>query len=414
MIRFGIVGIGGFAAVWMQCLDALEEKGVARVAAAVVRRPERYTEQVAALQSRGCSIYPSLDIMLEQAVGEIDIVGLPTGIAHHVPMAIQAMEVGYPVLVEKPLAATVQEVHMLQQAEERSGQWCAVGYQWLHSPTIRWLADRIQSGALGRIRRACSMIGWPRDDTYYARNAWAGRLRDEQGRWVLDGPATNATAHYLMNLLYLVGRQQDEPGRIASVQAELYRARNITGYDTSAIRITTEDGAQLLHLTSHTLAHSLDPVMTIVGDKGTARWQAQSDEATIDYENGQREHFANPAFDDNHARPIEQAAHVVAGREKGPLCTAQMAGAHVLAINLAFESAQGISPIPPEFVQQKIINDNSTVVCVDGMEQALQTAYDRGLLFAEAGLPWARAGRPIEARGYERFPGARLAAILDG
>jgi predicted dehydrogenase len=416
MIRFGIVGIGGFATTWRQSLTKLEERGIARLSAAVVRSPERYANEIASLSQRDCQIYPDLETMLREADGHIDIVGVPTGISQHVPMSIQALEAGYPVLVEKPLAATVQEVVTLQEAETRTGHWCAVGYQWIHSPTIQWLASRIRMGALGTISEARSMIGWPRTDSYYSRNAWAGRLRDDEGHWVLDGPATNATAHYLMNLLYLVSIQDDSrsKGVIAEVQAELYRARDITGYDTSAIRVTTCGGARLLHVTSHALERSLEPVMMIVGSKGTAQWEAQTDEATIMYHNGREERFRNPDVSHNHARPIEQAAHVVAGIETAPLCDTVQAGQHVATINLAFESSGEITRLPQEVIRQRPGPDGTALACVQGMSDALQAAYDKGLLFSQLGLDWARATEPVSAAGYHHFPTVALAAVIDG
>jgi len=135
LIRYGIVGAGGFAARWVEWIERLEATGVARLAAAVVRDRTRYAAEVERLTTRGCRIYASLEEML--AEGQIDLVGVPTGIAQHVPMATQAMEAGYNVLIEKPIAAAIQEARALREVERRTGRWCAVGFQFVYSPTIQ-------------------------------------------------------------------------------------------------------------------------------------------------------------------------------------------------------------------------------------------------------------------------------------
>src|SRR5438552_251290 len=80
-----------------------------------------------------------------------------------------------------------------------------------------------------RKRMRCMVLG-PRDEAYYNRNRWAGALRDAHGNLVLDSPANNACAHYLHNMLYVLGDVIDRSDPPATVTAELYRAHAITNY----------------------------------------------------------------------------------------------------------------------------------------------------------------------------------------
>ncbi|MBC7236639.1 MAG: Gfo/Idh/MocA family oxidoreductase [Chloroflexi bacterium] len=412
MVRYGIVGVGGFAATWLHSLQAVETKGVATIRAAVVRNPAKYRPQVEELRERGCTIYTSLEEMLDGEQGRIDVVGVPTGIPYHVPMAIAAMEAGYNVLIEKPICATVQKVSELKAAETRTARWCAVGYQWLYSPTIQWLKTRAAEGDIGQILKGKTLIGWPRASGYYARNAWAGRLRFDE-RWVLDGPATNATAHYLTNLLYLCSAQGTESARIVRVRGELYRAKPIESYDTSAIEVELASGATLLHLASHSLRASLEPEMDLIAEKASIHWQASNDQATILYHDGRSESFVNPDPERNHQRLFEGLARVVHGEAERPLCGLAEGAPHVLAIDLAFESAQGIVPIPQTQTIRDIGPDRSELVAVRGMEEALQTAYAASVSFSRINAPWAVHTEPVDADGYVHFPrDARLAANL--
>ncbi len=398
MIRYGLVGVGGYASVWTRWLEALCARGVACIGAAVVRRPERHPEEVVRLRRQGCALYPDLATLL--AAGGVDLIGLPTGIATHAPMAVQALEAGYPVLVEKPLCAVIQDAWAVQEAEARSGRWCAVAYQWLHSLTIQALAQLLQEGVLGRIREARCVIGWPRGRSYYTRNAWAGQLSSPQG-WVLDGPATNATAHYLTNLLYLAGAQAHKPS-IAQVRAELYCANDIPSYDTSSIEIELSDGARLYHHASHAVGESIEPAMCIACEGGAIRWEAATDTAIVTGPAGASRTIVNPDPGANQGRPLEQAARVAAGLDVRPVCGVPEALPQVLAVNLAFESSGGVHSIRHEARPADL--EGEPLVVVPGMEALLRRALSEGGLFSDLGAPWAQPSLPYSAEGYRAFP----------
>lgn len=399
MIRYGLVGVGGYAGVWMRHLETLRQRGVARIGAVVVRSPERYPEEMALLQQQGSIAYPDLDAML--AAGGVDLVGLPTGIASHAPMTIQALDAGYPVIVEKPLTAAIQDALAIQAAEARSGKWCAVAYQWLHSPTIQALAKLFAAGALGRIREARCVIGWPRGRGYYERNAWAGQLRSPQG-WVLDGPATNATAHFLTNMLYLAGAQSGARPEIVAVRAELYSANDIPSYDTSCLKLELSDGARLYHYASHALPNAIEPRMVIEAERGTVTWESVTDAATVSLSDGSSRTITNPDRDWNQGRPLEQAARVAAGLDTRPVCGVAEALSHVLAVNLAFESSGGVRSIR-QAARQTGANEGSLVV-IDGMDELLARALVEGGLFSDLGAPWACATAAYPAAGYTSLP----------
>jgi predicted dehydrogenase len=403
MIRYGIVGIGGFGATWVRCLQALEQKGVARLAAAVVRNRPKYAAQVAALETQGCRIYARLEDMLADGRGALEVIGIPTGIGYHEPMAIETMEAGYNVHIEKPVAGTVQEVARLQEVERRTGRWCAVGYQWLHSPTVQWMRTRLTDGRLGAIQEMRCMIGWPRPASYYARNAWAGHLWDN-GRWILDGPVTNAVAHYLTNMLYLLAAQQGANAALATMRAELYRAKPIATYDTACLEMHSIGGARLLFSTSHAVAHPLEPVMTVRCDRGTLDWTAQNDTAILHYADGREERFANPDPAYNAVRPFEYVARFAAGQEVALLSGLAEGGPHVLAVNLSFESSGDVWPVTIEYTENTVAQDGSDLMVIKGMEEALQQSYAHGQLFSDQGVPWGCATPSVSAAGYARFP----------
>jgi len=411
MIDYGIVGIGGFARTWVRSLKSTEERGLARLSAAVVRNRAKYAQQVDELEAEGRVIYATLDEMLADGHGKYDVIGVPTGIPFHEPMAVRAMEAGYNVLIEKPVAGTVQEVARIADAERRTGHWCAVGYQHIYSPSVQWLASKLASGALGAIVEARTIILWPRAVSYYERNAWAGQLRSND-RWTLDGPATNATAHYVSLMTYLAQVVEGAEFGVARVRGELYRAKPIPSYDTSCIEILTTGGARLYHYATHSCVENVNPEIVIDCEKGTVAWDRDSDTFAIKYADGREEYSPKDEDLPVSAGPIAQVARVAVGKDPAPLCGLCEAGPHVLIINLAFESSRGIIPVPGEATYATELG-GSELVAIKDMEDIIRDAKEKGGLFSDLGVPWARATDAVSSEGYTCFPSEELGAILE-
>ena len=127
----------------------------------------------------------------------------------------------------------------------------AIGYQWSFSPAIQRLKGDIAAGVFGAPKRLKTIVLWPRDETYYSRNRWAGKQRDEAGNPIFDSPVSNACAHYLHNMLYVLGDAVDRSAIPSRVSAELYRAHPIENYDTAALRCWTDRGVEILFIVSH-------------------------------------------------------------------------------------------------------------------------------------------------------------------
>jgi len=411
MIRFGIVGIGGFAGTWVRSLHILEERGIARLAAAVVRNRPKYAERVEALEARGTRIYDTYEEMLFEGHGTLDVIGVPTGTGFHEPMAIQAMEAGYNVVIEKPVAGTVQEVASIAATEERTGRWCAVGYQHIYTPTIQWMRRRLIDGRLGKIREARTIISWPRPVSYYERNAWAGQLRSND-RWILDGPATNATAHFINHMTYLVQAVEGDAFGIHAVRGELYRAKPIPSYDTTSIEIITRGGARLYHSASHATTEAIEPQSVFLCEKADVYWDRPSDTFVVKYHDGNEEQYANPDPSLTHAGFLEQIARVAEGAEAAPLCGIREAAPQVLIINLAFESSMGIRGVGEGHTYASELG-GSPIVAIQGMEETLRRAIEESATFSDLGVPWAQRSEARSAEGYTRFPSEALGRILE-
>ena len=142
-VSFCVVGVGGYGRMHIRIIEALEEEGLAKLSAAVVRNPKKYSDEVSRLRRKNVRIYRSYMDMLENEAGTIEIVTLPVAIHQHKDMTITALKAGFNVLVEKPPAVTIQDLDAMIEAERASSGFCAVGFQSQSKNTIKMLKRMI-------------------------------------------------------------------------------------------------------------------------------------------------------------------------------------------------------------------------------------------------------------------------------
>ena len=382
--RTALVGIGGYGRVHLRHLLDFHRRGELVLAAAVVFPPEPDPAVLTELRAAGCEILENFEALLAAVPRlRIGFAVVPTPIHLHAGMTVALLAAGVDVLVEKPLAATEADVVAIAAAERASGRHVAVGFQYLHAPEVRALRERLAAGAIGPLRRLVVHAAWPRSHAYYARNAWAGRLRLNEA-WVLDSPVSNAMSHFLMVMLYLAGRGATEPAEPAGLSAELYRAQAIESFDTAVVHQVTADGVRLDFYGTHSSETTARPSLRIEGAHGTAEW-VQDSHARLDGPEGAWEQAARPE-----PATREQMLRDVLARCRGaeaPVCTVRMAAVHVRCITGLHRNAP-IVPIPPAHVRRHTV-EGQVFTYVPGLDALLLAAARSGRSLAEAGAPWA-------------------------
>ena len=273
-IKVGLIGVSGYGRTHFTQLEKLVDDGSVELSAAAVINPEQVPNELAVMQKMGTTVFPSADAMFDSMKGKLDLVCIPTGIAFHEPMTVRAHDIGANVLVEKPAASSTAAVARMIASEQRSGHFAAVGFQHIYAREIQFIKQYLVSGRLGRIRQVFCCGIWPRDDHYYARNNWAGKIAAADGTPILDSPINNAFAHYLNLELFLSGSSFESSAHAVSVEGTLYRARKtIETFDTCTVRFTTDGGIPILTLLSHTAAQASDPVILIECEDGSVYWK---------------------------------------------------------------------------------------------------------------------------------------------
>jgi predicted dehydrogenase len=388
-LSIALVGIGGYGIHYVTpLLDAVNQNSFHLVA--TVDPSPKNCKRLADLEARRVPIYPSLDAFNKQAGA--DLVVLCTPLHLHASQTCAALARGSNVLCEKPLCATPDEARAMATARDRAGKHVAIGYQWSFSRAIQQLKSDILSGILGEPKRLRSLVLWPRDEAYYRRNRWAGAIKNSQGNWVLDSPVNNACAHYLHNMLYVLGPQIDRSAQPERVTAELYRAHPIENYDTAALRCCTRSGVEILFIVSHATDSSRGPIFSYEFERGSVEYSDKPGAAIVArFNDGTTKSYGTP----NEQRDRKLWLTLEAIRNGGPpLCGIEAAAAHTQCVWAAQQSGQEIGAFPKSLV--KVSGpDGSRRTSVDGLAEALEQCYQQWKLPSELRLGWAKPAREI-------------------
>ncbi len=405
MYNAAIIGVSGFGDTHYRDLKHGVEAGRWNILGATVINQAEEVEKCDWLKEQGTVLYTDWQLMLDELAGKVDICFIPTGINMHAPMSIAAMRSGANVFVEKPAAATVQEVIEMQRVVNETGKFVAVGYQFIYQPDVAQVKQILIDGKLGKLVSIKSKALWSRDSIYYNRNGWAGKL-NVNGAWVLDSQFNNANAHFLNVMNFLVGQTFSAAAEIKSCYAELYRAHAIESPDTACLRATAENGVKLYFFGTHACFENSAIDLVIRGELGTVEWRYfGDDDIKVTLNDGTVESYPQtPA--------TEYRQHVMAALETrliNPdtlICDLNIAGEQTLWNNGAYESSAVNQLNETDFT---VDDDGERIkVEINNISDIIDQSFEQGKMFSELNVPWAVKGTEVDLSSYKQFDGGKI------
>ena len=207
------------------------------------------------------SVYGSLSDALTTA--DIDLVAIcvPSGL--HTELAVEALEAGKHVIIEKPLdvdLASARKVMDAATAARGRGQITSVISQHRFDAASAAVFQAITDGRFGRITSGVASVAWWRGQGYYDSGDW-------RGTWEFDGGGAvmNQGVHSVDLLLWFLGR----PVEIHAHTALLAHER-IEVEDTAVATVQFESGAlAVIHCTTAAYP-GLTARIQVHGDRGSA------------------------------------------------------------------------------------------------------------------------------------------------
>ncbi|TXK42508.1 Gfo/Idh/MocA family protein [Nonomuraea sp. C10] len=223
--RSAIVGTGGIATAHAQAVAG--SGGRARLVAAVDVDLGR-AETFAATWQVPRTFTTLTELLREEPV---DLVHLCTPPLLHAPLALECLEAGVTVLVEKPPTLSLAELDTLAEAESRSTAHMATVFQHRFGPGAARLRRMLDGGELGRPLVATCLTQWYRGDAYF-EVPWRGTWASEGG-----GPTMGHGIHQFDLLFSVLGPWREVSG------LAVRQARDTETEDVSMAMVTFESGA---------------------------------------------------------------------------------------------------------------------------------------------------------------------------
>lgn len=297
--RTAVIGAGKVADSHASILATLPDSELVGVCS-------RTLEKAVVLAERyGAKAFTDVSTMIQETGAEVAIVCTPHP-AHAAP-SVQALERGVHVLVEKPLASSLEDCDAMIAAAARSGAQLGVISQRRWYPPTQRVKMAIDSGKIGKpVLGTVTMLGW-RDAAYYASDPWRGKWESEGG-----GVLVNQAPHQLDLLLWYMGEVQElfgywgnlnhpyievEDTAVAVVRFKngalgnilvsnsqkpgLYGKVQVHGENGASVGVQTDGGAMFIAGVSSVLEPPINDLWTVPGEESLLNQWQEEDRATF-------------------------------------------------------------------------------------------------------------------------------------
>lgn len=133
-----------------------------------------------------------------------DLVAICTESGKHAAIAIDCIEAGCHVIIEKPIALSLADADaIIRHAKERGVKVCT-SHQNRFNKSIQKIREAVEQGRFGKMFYGTAHIRWCRDENYYKQATW-------RGTWEQDGGALmNQCIHNIDLLRWMMGDEVEE------------------------------------------------------------------------------------------------------------------------------------------------------------------------------------------------------------
>lgn len=225
--------------------DPVEERAVAK--------KNEYLSQVN--RADEVKVYTDYKEMVEKE--SIDIVYIATESGYHPKIAIDCMNKGINVIVEKPMAlSTTDAEEMIATAKKNRVKLC-VSHQNRFNKAVQKLRGEVEAGSFGKMINGTARILWNRGMDYYNQAPW-------RGTYELDGGTLmNQCIHNIDLLQWMINSEVDT----VYAQCDTF-LRQIEGEDFGAIIIRFKNGAVgVIEGSACVYPKNLEETLSIFGEK---------------------------------------------------------------------------------------------------------------------------------------------------
>lgn len=196
-----------------------------------------------------------------------NLVAIATDSGSHGEIGLACLRAGANVLIEKPLALSLQEADALMAAAEEENLVLAVCHQNRFNKAVQRLHRSLEAGAFGQLYHLNANIRWNRGADYYRQAPW-------RGRWASDGGTLMNQCIHNIDLLRWISGQQ--PVEVFAYTDRLAHP-NIEAEDFGAALVRFSGGVYgIIEGSTNIFPKNLEETLYVFGSSGTAKLGGKS------------------------------------------------------------------------------------------------------------------------------------------
>ncbi len=252
MLKFALVGCGRIAKRHSELLghNQIEGAGLVAVCDLEAAKAEAIAEKF------DVPAFTDMHEMMKSV--DIDVVVVLTESGYHARDVLALAPYGKHIVVEKPMALTLDDADaMIEACDRHAIRLFVVKQNRMNVPVVK-LREAMEGGRFGKLVMGTVRVRWCRPQRYYDQDSW-------RGTWALDGGVlTNQASHHIDLLEWMMGDVQ-------SVYAESRTALvDIEAEDTAIVLLKFRSGALgVIEATTAARPKDLEGSISILGETGT-------------------------------------------------------------------------------------------------------------------------------------------------
>jgi predicted dehydrogenase len=289
-LKFGIIGCGKVSVMHADALKSIPKAAFTAVCGRDLKRTQDFAARY------GVKAYTSITEMV--TAEKLDVVIVCTPHPAHKEPTVEALKAGANVLIEKPLASSLEDCDaMLSAARQAGKQIGVISQRRFYAPCLR-VKEAIVSGKIGKpVLGTVFMFGW-RNEAYYKSDPWRGSWKGEGG-----GVLVNQAPHQIDLLqwlrdgeieeLYGVWRNLNHPyievedtavaiikyrnGAVANLVVSnsqkpgIYGKVHIHGENGASVGVQTDGGAMFIAGMTSILEPPVNDLWTVPGEEANLK-----------------------------------------------------------------------------------------------------------------------------------------------
>ena len=251
-MNFAIVGCGHIAKKHAEAIMQAEGATLFAVCDTVTEKMVPFIEQY------NIEGYHNFEELV--ANDSVDVINICTPSGFHADLAVKAAEAGKHLVVEKPIALTLEDSQKIIDVCRDYNVKLSVVHPNRFRPVMMEIKELMDQGKLGKLSHANATVRWNRNQEYYDQAPWRGTKS-------LDGGVLmNQAIHNLDLLIWLMGGVEE----VFSMGAT--RLRDIEAEDVSLGVVRFENGALgVIEAATTIYPRNLEETISIFGETGTVK-----------------------------------------------------------------------------------------------------------------------------------------------